>query len=72
MKRLQATASVKATLNISVPTSTWGPECTIEQVQKQAKDEVKNTLRKLAGEHDLPVEIVDSMLVSITVREVTT
>jgi hypothetical protein len=43
-KRLHATAIVEVRLAIRVPDS-WGSECTLEQVQKQASESAINVLR---------------------------
>ncbi len=46
-KRISASASVVVTLRIKAD-SRWGPECSMEQIHKQAKESVRHTLERMA------------------------
>lgn len=46
-KRISASASVVVTLRIKSGSS-WGQECSMEQIHKQAKESVRNTLERMA------------------------
>lgn len=43
---MPATAKVKVTLEIDIP-SAWGDECTVGQIRKQAVDSAEGILRKM-------------------------
>jgi len=46
-KRISASASVVVTLRIKSD-SCWGPECSMDQIHKQAKEDVRNKLERMA------------------------
>lgn len=51
---MPATAKVRVELEISIP-STWGDECTVGQVRKQAKDSAEGILRKMAAKNKIKI-----------------
>jgi hypothetical protein len=46
-KRVVASAEVVVTLRISAD-GRWGPECSLDQIHKQAKEDVRNKLERMA------------------------
>lgn len=46
-KQISASASVVVTLRIKSD-SRWGPECSMDQIHKQAKDDVRHKLERMA------------------------
>lgn len=51
-----ATATVIVTMEIHTGGSSWGDDCTVAQVHRQAKDQTYGFIQKLRHEH--PNEIV--------------
>jgi len=50
MKKLQASARVRVTLDISVP-DRWGQDCPTSQIFKQATESALGELRKITDTH---------------------
>lgn len=46
-KRISASASVVVTLRIKAD-SCWGPECSMDQIHRQAKESVQHKLERMA------------------------
>ena len=46
-KRISASASVVVTLRIKAD-SRWGPECSMDQIHQQAKEDVRHKLNRMA------------------------
>jgi len=61
VSKVKATARVRITLDIPL-TGTWGPECTVEQIQKQAKNEALG-LFKVKVIAQLPPELQHARVV---------
>lgn len=53
-KRVVASAEVVVTLRISAD-GRWGPECSLDQIHRQAKDDVRNKPERMAKEKKVSV-----------------
>lgn len=70
MSDFYTTAKVKVILNIPV-SSSWGPECSVAQVQGQAADEAKRTVEKMVKASGLSLYgfEIDSIQVAIVEKK---
>lgn len=65
---MKITGSARVQVVIEVPTSTWGDDCPLAQVYKQARDEAINHVgRMIAKEHG--VRIVGEPIIIATIVE---
>lgn len=65
--RVGATARVAVTIEIACP-STWGNDCSLEQVHKQAKNDALGILGRLRrGEEAMPLTFVRPMEVTTVI-----
>lgn len=56
-EKIGSTATVVLTMEICTSGSSWGNDCTVAQIHKQAKDQAYGFIARLKQEH--PHEIVD-------------
>lgn len=73
MGRLTTSARISVELVISLG-SAWGSECTLEQVEKQAKEEALRILDRVLCGHGLGgdverVSLVETKVYTITIKE---
>lgn len=70
-KRRTAGAIVR--LTIEVKTESWGPECTLDQVTKQAKEDAVDTVRKavesIKAAYKITVRSIDGVRVVLDEEE---
>lgn len=66
--RVRASARIRLTLEISANDS-WGNDCTIAQVQKQARDKIRQRLSKLFEKKDDVVVIGPMRTIAMLVEE---
>ncbi len=70
-ERKQASATVQVT--IEVPTSSWGPDCTVDQVFRQAREEAIGAVRNMIHktDNDRRMKIIGEPVVKMATYEVT-
>jgi hypothetical protein len=56
MSKIQTTAKARVTLIVEVEVrGTWGDDCTVAQVHKQAAEEACGAIRNAADRHDIKI-----------------
>lgn len=68
MKKLGARAIVRLSVEVTIG-DRWGQECTVEQIQKQAKESALKVLRKTAEMKESPIKIVSELEVRTIIVE---
>ena len=68
--RLETTARVHVTVEVS-NCGAWGPDCTVEQVQRQAADHATGAIRKILADsgHANRVQIIGEPRVLVVTTE---
>jgi len=69
--KIRAKAKVRVMLEIPVSGGGWGSDCTIDQVHKQAKEDVLEQLnRVIAGEYDSSNPVLNGKWTIVSARVV--
>jgi len=67
-EKMKATAKVKLTLEIPIGSS-WGKDCTVDQVMKQAKNEAADIVHRVIYRSGLHVKILSTEVKAVFANE---